>query len=51
MGGIKSFENAGEMLIQRGPGGVNPFAIPMIISIWPAPVAIRSGHEARASSP
>ena len=28
MGGLKSFENACETLIERGPGRVSPFSIP-----------------------
>jgi 3-oxoacyl-[acyl-carrier-protein] synthase II len=52
MGGLKSFENACETLIQRGPGRVNPFAIPTIIpNIGAAQVSIELGTKGPLTSP
>ena len=46
MGGLTSFENACETLIQRGPGRVNPFAIPTIIpNIGAARVSMELGTK------
>ena len=51
MGGLESFENACETLIQRGPGRVNPFAIPMIIpNIGAARVSIELGTKGPLTS-
>jgi 3-oxoacyl-[acyl-carrier-protein] synthase II len=51
MGGLKSFENACETLIQRGPGRVNPFAIPTIIpSIGAARVSMELGTRGPLTS-
>ena len=51
MGGLKSFENACETLIQRGPGRVNPFAIPTIIpNIGAARVSIELGTKGPLTS-
>jgi len=51
MGGLKSFENACETLIQRGPGRVNPFAIPTIIpNIGAAQVSIELGTRGPLTS-
>ena len=51
MGGLKSFENACETLIQRGPGRVNPFAIPTIIpNIGAARVSMELGTKGPLTS-
>ncbi len=51
MGGLKSFENACETLIKRGPGRVNPFAIPTIIpNIGAARVSIELGTKGPLTS-
>ena len=51
MGGLKSFEDACETLIQRGPGRVNPFAIPTIIpNIGAARVSIELGTKGPLTS-
>ena len=51
MGGLQSFENACETLIQRGPGRVNPFAIPTIIpNIGAARVSIELGTKGPLTS-
>jgi 3-oxoacyl-[acyl-carrier-protein] synthase II len=51
MGGLKSFENACETLIQRGPARVNPFAIPTIIpNIGAARVSIELGTKGPLTS-
>ena len=51
MGGLESFENACETLIQRGPGRVNPFAIPTIIpNIGAARVSIELGTKGPLTS-
>jgi 3-oxoacyl-[acyl-carrier-protein] synthase II len=44
MGGLESFEDACETLIERGPGRVNPFAIPTIIpNMGAAQISIELG--------
>jgi 3-oxoacyl-[acyl-carrier-protein] synthase II len=46
MGGLKSFEDACETLVERGPGRVNPFAIPTIIpNMGAAQVSIELGTK------
>ena len=51
MGGLESFENACETLIQRGPGRVNPFAIPTIIpNIGAARVSMELGTKGPLTS-
>ncbi len=51
MGGLKSFENACETLIQRGPGRVSPFGIPMIIpNIGAAQISIELGTRGPLTS-
>ena len=51
MGGLESFENACETLIQRGPERVNPFAIPTIIpNIGAAQVSIELGTKGPLTS-
>ena len=51
MGGLESFENACETLIQRGPGRVNPFAIPTIIpNIGAARVSMELGTKGPLAS-
>ena len=51
MGGLESFENACETLIQRGPGRVSPFAIPTIIpNIGAAQVSIELGTKGPLTS-
>ena len=51
MGGLKSFENACETLIQRGPGRVSPFAIPAIIpNMGAAQISIELGTKGPLTS-
>jgi 3-oxoacyl-[acyl-carrier-protein] synthase II len=51
MGGLKSFEDACETLIKRGPDRVNPFSIPAIIpNIGAAQVSIELGTTGPLSS-
>ncbi len=51
MGGLKSFEDACETLIKRGPGRVNPFAIPTIIpNMGAAQVSIELGTKGPLTS-
>ena len=52
MGGLKSFEDACDTLIERGPGRVNPFSITRIIpNIGAAWVSIELGTKGPLSSP
>jgi 3-oxoacyl-[acyl-carrier-protein] synthase II len=52
MGGLKSFEDACDTLIERGPGRVNPFSITRIIpNIGAAWVSIELGTTGPLSSP
>jgi 3-oxoacyl-[acyl-carrier-protein] synthase II len=51
MGGLKSFEDACETLLQRGPDRVNPFSIPAIIpNMGAARVSIELGTKGPLSS-
>ena len=51
MGGLKSFEDACETLIERGPGRVNPFAIPTIIpNMGAAQISIELGTKGPLTS-
>jgi 3-oxoacyl-[acyl-carrier-protein] synthase II len=51
MGGLKSFEDACETLIMRGPGRVNPFAIPTIIpNMGAAQISIELGTKGPLTS-
>jgi len=51
MGGLKSFEDACETLIKRGPDRVNPFSIPAIIpNMGAAQVSIELGTKGLLSS-
>ena len=51
MGGLKSFEDACETLIERGPGRVNPFSIPAIIpNMGAARVSIELGTKGPLTS-
>ena len=51
MGGLKSFEDACETLIKRGPGRVNPFAIPTIIpNMGAAQISIELGTKGPLTS-
>src|SRR4249919_435417 len=51
MGGLESFENACETLIKRGPGRVNPFAIPTIIpNMGAAQISIELGTKGPLTS-
>jgi 3-oxoacyl-[acyl-carrier-protein] synthase II len=52
MGGLKSFEDACETLIKRGPGRVNPFSITVIIpNMGAARLSIELGTKGPLSSP
>jgi 3-oxoacyl-[acyl-carrier-protein] synthase II len=52
MGGLKSFEDACETLIERGPGRVNPFSITAIIpNMGAARLSIELGTKGPLSSP
>ena len=51
MGGLKSFEDACETLITRGPGRVSPFAIPTIIpNMGAAQISIELGTKGPLTS-
>jgi len=51
MGGLKSFEDACETLIKRGPGRVSPFAIPTIIpNMGAAQISIELGTKGPLTS-
>jgi 3-oxoacyl-[acyl-carrier-protein] synthase II len=51
MGGLESFEDACETLIERGPGRVNPFAIPTIIpNMGAAQISIELGTKGPLTS-
>ena len=51
MGGLESFENACETLIDRGPGRVSPFAIPTIIpNMGAAQISIELGTKGPLTS-
>ena len=51
MGGLKSFEDACETLIERGPGRVSPFAIPAIIpNMGAAQISIELGTKGPLTS-
>ena len=51
MGGLKSFEDACETLIKRGPGRVNPFGIPTIIpNMGAAQISIELGTKGPLTS-
>jgi 3-oxoacyl-[acyl-carrier-protein] synthase II len=51
MGGLESFENACETLIERGPGRVSPFAIPTIIpNMGAAQISIELGTKGPLTS-
>ena len=51
MGGLESFESACETLIERGPGRVNPFAIPTIIpNMGAAQISIALGTKGPLTS-
>ena len=51
MGGLESFEDACETLIKRGPGRVNPFAIPTIIpNMGAAQISIELGTNGPLTS-
>jgi 3-oxoacyl-[acyl-carrier-protein] synthase II len=51
LGGLKSFEDACETLLARGPGRVNPFAIPTIIpNMGAAQISIELGTKGPLTS-